>query len=305
MCEFFEMDDKSLKSPVIDMIPVTTKITEHKLNGSNFMAWSKTVRVYLRSIEKEDHLTDDPPNDNTRQVWLRDDARIFLQLRNSIDSEIINLVDHCEYVKELVGYLEFLYSGKGNISRIYEVCKGFYLAEQQEQTLTAYLMSFKKTYKELNALLPFSPDVKVQQTQREQMAVMSFLAGLRPEFDAVKSQILSSPEISSLQQTFNRILHTENQLFVAPSHPTSALVSQNTTRSSIYRKGGDNIRGQHSGEVVCYYCHEPGHTKRTCKKLQNRNPRKPFAHIASNNFSSSSEKTITVSADEFAKFTQY
>ena len=139
------------------------------------------------------------------------------------------------------------------------------------------------------------------------MTVMSFLAGLRPEFDAVKSQILSSPEISSLQETFTRILRTENQLSVAPSHPTSALVSQNTARSSIYRKGGDNIRGHDSGGVVCYYCHEPGHTKRTCKKLQNRNPRKHLAHIASTNSTecSSSKKTISVSADEFAKFTQY
>ena len=150
--------------PVVDMIPVMSKITEQKLNGSNYIAWSKTVRVYLRSIEKDDHLTNDPPTDTTRQTWLRDDARIFLQLRNSIDSDIISLVDHCEYVKELMDYLEFMYSGKGNISRIYDVCKGFYRAEQQDQSLTAYLMNFKRTYEELNALLPFSSDIKVQQT---------------------------------------------------------------------------------------------------------------------------------------------
>ncbi|XP_058006091.1 uncharacterized protein LOC131181539 isoform X2 [Hevea brasiliensis] len=75
------------KNIISDVIPVMTKITEHKLNGSNYLEWSKTVRVYLRSIDKDDHLTKDPPTDDTRQTWLREDARLFLQLRNSIHSE--------------------------------------------------------------------------------------------------------------------------------------------------------------------------------------------------------------------------
>ena len=33
-------------------------------------------------------------------------------------------------------------------------------------------MNYKKTYEELNMLLPFSLDIKVQQAQREQMAVI-------------------------------------------------------------------------------------------------------------------------------------
>ncbi|EOY09553.1 Uncharacterized protein TCM_024961 [Theobroma cacao] len=53
---------------VADVIPVMTKITEHKLDGSNYLDWSKTVRLYLRSIDKDDHITNDPPTDNTRQT---------------------------------------------------------------------------------------------------------------------------------------------------------------------------------------------------------------------------------------------
>ena len=52
---------------------------------------------------------------------MEEDAR--LQIRNSIDSEVIGLINHCEFVKELMDYLEFLYSRKGNVSRIFEVCK--------------------------------------------------------------------------------------------------------------------------------------------------------------------------------------
>ena len=108
------------------------------------------------------------------------------------------MINHCEFVKELIDYLDFLYSRKGNISRIYEVYKVSYLVEKQDRILIAYFMDFKKTYEKLNVLLPFSSDVKVQQAQREQMVVMSFLADLPPEFETAKSQIISSFEISTL-----------------------------------------------------------------------------------------------------------
>ena len=70
-------------------------------------------------------------------------------------------------------------------------------------------MDYKKIYEEFNMLMPFSPDVKVQQSQREQMTVMGFLAALPSKYDSAKAQILSSPEISSLHEAFSRILCTE------------------------------------------------------------------------------------------------
>ena len=114
---------------ITDVVPIMSKITEHKLHGPNYLAWSKTIRIYLRSIAMDTHLTDEPPTDNTRAAWLRDDARLFLQIRNSINSEIISLINHCEFVKEMMEYLEFLYSGKRNLSRIYDICQSFYRAE--------------------------------------------------------------------------------------------------------------------------------------------------------------------------------
>ena len=86
-----------------------------------------------------------------------------------------------------------MYSGKGNISRIFDVCRAFYRFEKQDRSLTEFVMNYKKTYEELNVLLPFSPDVKVQQDQMEKMVVMGFLAAIPSEYDCVKTQILSSP----------------------------------------------------------------------------------------------------------------
>ncbi|KAL7090617.1 hypothetical protein ACP275_12G052600 [Erythranthe tilingii] len=152
-----------------------SKITDHKLNGSNYLDWSKSVRLYLQSIDKDNHMVD-PPKDEYRRISY------------SIDNEVIELMD----------YLGFLYSGKGDISRIYEVYKAFY-----------QLMR--------NMLLPFSSNVKVQQQQRDQMAVMSFLARLSLEFEIAKAQVLFGYETSSLQEFFSRVLHTKNTPFVQTS----------------------------------------------------------------------------------------
>ncbi|KAM7509738.1 hypothetical protein LguiB_008613 [Lonicera macranthoides] len=312
---------------VSDVVSVMSKITEHKLNGSNYLDWSKTIRIYLRSIDKDDHMTSDPPSDNLRQTWLREDARLFLQIRNSIDSTVISLINHCELVKELMDYLDFLYSGKGNISRIYDVCKAFYRTEKQDRSIMSYFMDFKKTYEELNMLLPYSSDVKVQQSQREQMAIMSFLAGLPAEFETAKNQILSSPEISSLQEVYSRVLRTEGVSPVqTPLVPfNSALVSKNN-ESELGRLqyrggnqgGGSNsnnfhtrahdsgtsvTRGQGSGGIVCHYCHNPGHLKRDCRKLRYRTQRAHSAHMAST--TDIAENSVLIPADEFAKYSKY
>ena len=85
-------------------------------------------------------------------------------------------------------YLEFVYSVKGNISRMFDVCTVFYRIDKQDRSFTKLFMDYKKTYEELNTPLPFSPDVKVHQDQREKMAVMGFLAALPSKYDSIKAQ---------------------------------------------------------------------------------------------------------------------
>ncbi|XP_075076631.1 uncharacterized protein LOC107793242 [Nicotiana tabacum] len=245
--------------PTVDVIPVMSKITENKFMGSNYMDWSKTIRLYLWSIDKENHLVDDPPKDETKSVWLKEDAKLFLQIKNSMHSEVNDLVSHYDYVKDLMDYLDFLYSSKGNLSCMYDVCQAFYHPSMQDHSLTTYFSEFKKVYDELNVILPFSPDVKVQQAQREQLAVMSFLSGLSPEFEGAKSQILSGTAISSLKEAFTRVLHTEK------SHPgPTATIDSGALLSHVQRIG-----------VI----------------LQNKNKRSQYANIATSETISPSQSS--------------
>ena len=136
-------------------------------------------------------MIEDPPEDAKKEKdWLRDDARLYLQIKNSIESDIIGLLDHCESVKELLEFLDFLYSGKEQVHRMFEVYMQFFRAEQKVESVTSYFMRLKKLTDELGLLLPFSPDVKVQQAYSEKMAVIIFSNRLLPEFGMTKTQIL-------------------------------------------------------------------------------------------------------------------
>ena len=59
-------DNTSGSGFTADVLPVVTRITDNKLDGSNFFEWSKTVRIYLRSIGKASHLEDDPHTYGTK-----------------------------------------------------------------------------------------------------------------------------------------------------------------------------------------------------------------------------------------------
>ena len=124
-----DSEEKKL-TPELEVVPMMSKITEDKLTSPNYLEWSKSIRIYVRSVRMGGHLTKDLPINDSKEQWMEEDARLFIQIRNSIESKVLGLVNHCEFVKEIMDYLEFVFSGKGNVSRIFDVCKAFYRSEK-------------------------------------------------------------------------------------------------------------------------------------------------------------------------------
>ncbi|XP_019184263.1 PREDICTED: uncharacterized protein LOC109179154 [Ipomoea nil] len=228
---------------VTDIVPINYKITDCKLNDSNYLEWIRVIKLYLTSLDKSDYLS--KPLADQDATWVRDDARLFLQIRNSIDEGIVGFISHCTSVKELMEYLEYLYAGKGNITRVYDVC-------------------------------------------------------LPSEFDTARSAILSSSAIPSLANVFPRLSRSVQS---QPSMPEATIPSNNALVGCHPRSGnGKNSQGYTSGGIVYHYFHKPSHIKRDCRRwLRERG--NPIANAASTIEASS--KMITLSADEFAKFSQY
>ena len=60
-------EKKSTSKP--EVVPMMSKIIEDKLTGPNYLEWSKTIRIYVRSVRMGSHLTKDPP-DNSKEQWM-------------------------------------------------------------------------------------------------------------------------------------------------------------------------------------------------------------------------------------------
>ena len=137
--------------------------------------------------------------------------------------------------------------------------------------------------------------------------MMGFLAALPSEYDSVKVHILSSPEISSFQETFSKILRTETSSSTPSTQMSSALIGRNIGESEKqqYRNRGlgGNSKGTSSGGVVCYYYHRPRHVIRDCKKRHNRNQRFSSTHVASTN--EASDQSVQFTVEELTRFHLY
>ncbi|KAH6822275.1 hypothetical protein C2S53_010673 [Perilla frutescens var. hirtella] len=155
--------DSSKKA--LDVVPMMPRITDHKLTASNYLDWLNTIELYLLSVSIDPHKTDDPS-----------------------DSGVIGMVFHCRTVKALLAYLEFLYSGKENISCMYTVCQTFYRPDMGDQSLIDYFMEFTKTYEKLNTLLLIVKTLRFSKPSTEPPApslnTQSAFLGFHPQYDS-------------------------------------------------------------------------------------------------------------------------
>lgn len=221
------------------------------------------------------------------------------------------------------------YSGQNNMARIFEVSQEFFRISRDGRPFTQFFAHFKKLYEKYNSLLPISSEVGKMKTQREQLAVMGFLGSLVPEFESVRSQLLSSTELPSLTDTFARVLRVSRETSTVGIDPDksaskSALLTSVTSDSKALPHNGGrdrftspgrgrgisssgrgpvvNIRnaGRGSQPTVlgpCYHCGEYGHVQRFCRHIAATSR---MANIAKSGQSmASSNTTITLSPAKY------
>ena len=72
-----DLDDKKHVA-VPEVVLMMSKITEHKSNGLNYLEWSKTIHLYVRSIRMAAHLTKEPSiDDSKKNEWRKMPAFIY------------------------------------------------------------------------------------------------------------------------------------------------------------------------------------------------------------------------------------
>jgi hypothetical protein len=122
-------------APNSDLITSTSMgpatMTLVKLNGKNYGYWSRSVEVYLRGKGLYSHLeSGQPPENSNKSHWDQADNQIISLMLNSIEPHIGSSCLYLPTAKAIWDHLQHMYSGTGNITRIFEVCQQYFGLEQ-------------------------------------------------------------------------------------------------------------------------------------------------------------------------------
>ncbi|PKI51701.1 hypothetical protein CRG98_027864 [Punica granatum] len=213
-----------------------------KLNGSNYLTWSRAMKTALIAKNKSS-------------------------------------VACATVAQDLWEDLRERYS-QGNDTRVYQLKAEIGSSKQEGMTVSRYYSRLKTLWDELENYLETPmcscSAFRVYTAQKEREKTHQFLMGLGSEFSTVRSNILSHEPAHSLNKVLAMILHEERQNLVALSHentaPDGAAFLGRMGEKKLEMQGGDNStyggqgggRGATTTAKTCYHCGRPGHIKNAC-----------------------------------------
>ncbi|MFA1236667.1 hypothetical protein, partial [Klebsiella pneumoniae] len=109
------------------------------------------------------------------------------------------------------------------MSKIYRAEQALFRLQQGEQSLAQYFTAVKAAYEKLNAIRP--PCSACRESHFEKSIVTIFLSGLSSEYESSIGQILSSPELPSLEEVYSRLSRLGLNMLTTDATPASALAS--------------------------------------------------------------------------------
>ncbi|XP_043697036.1 uncharacterized protein LOC122647788 [Telopea speciosissima] len=217
------------------------QITTIKLNGaSNYLLWSQALEVYVTAHRKMSYLTMTPPasTDDNYEDWKAENATLLNWLWNSMEPSIAsNMMFH----KTAMGVWEELresYSQDTYLSWIYDLYEKFFSLKQEGKSLGKYYNSLKGMWEELNVYQPISTDAAMIKAQRSEFLVAKFLSGLDSDLQSVKSQLLTSEKIPSMNEAYCHI-----QRVVSPSTVKSDAAPISKDNSALFISTGGRSHG--------------------------------------------------------------
>ncbi|GAV79868.1 UBN2_3 domain-containing protein, partial [Cephalotus follicularis] len=148
-----------------------------KFNGTNFLPWSKACMLSVRATKLVGYLTGSTPRPTVGndEKWLCEDALVMSWLLNSIEPTLC----------------------------------------PQELSLATYYTTLTHLWQQLDTYRTHKPSILEElvtyQKDTEKERVYEFLAGLNPEFDQIRVQVLGKVQFPTLREAYNMVQHEETR----------------------------------------------------------------------------------------------
>ncbi|XP_078437652.1 uncharacterized protein LOC144708275 [Wolffia australiana] len=259
---------------------------EVKFDGGNMFEWSKMVTLTLYGCKLGDHLTNDPraASDPEYKKWRAEESLILSWMLRSMTPEMRRDFLYCDIVKETWDDIQKYSEEQSHDCRIYELNVQATQARQGTDNVLQILKT-ESSPREIDYLWPTHNPQLVERQYILKHRLFTFLMGLNPTYESVRSQLLHREKLPSLEEAIGAIRQAESRLRVAfdpqtqnsaafLSRKPEAKAAPNTSWPT--RPPPPNLaaspEGEDSRDALFYaYCKRRRHTKENCWKLAWKN----------------------------------
>ncbi|XP_061369603.1 uncharacterized protein LOC133312431 [Gastrolobium bilobum] len=257
------------------------------MNGKNYHGWARAMKMALVSKNKFSFVngTISVPDflDPRYAAWERCNTMVLSWLHCSIYDSISQSTLWMDKASDVWNDLKERFS-QADIFRISDLQDDLYKLRQSDTSVTNYYTQLKILWDELEALQPtltcqcthpccsITSEVKAI---RERDYSIRFLKGLNDQFSNVRSQIMLTSPLPSVNRAFSLVMQQERQLHLEGAFTNkethrifynSGDQSQSRGRSQVRGRGRGTFIGRGTGgpSRLCTYCGKTNHTVETC-----------------------------------------
>ncbi|KAF3775818.1 hypothetical protein EJ110_NYTH46492 [Nymphaea thermarum] len=241
-----------------------------RLTKENYFSWSPAMTMGIAGRGRMAYIDGSNPEpartSGAWHTWFLEDNQVKTWIVNSVSADIQPLILRKKTVRDMWVVLEQMHEQKKTAIRTYQIMKTVYGLRQGNSSVADYYGALKAKWEELDyhSDIPWHcpQDQALHVAQEWENMVFLFLVGLNDEFEGVRSQILNSGEVSSIEDVYScveaeeqrRLVTNEGKRDLVPYHERFIIVS---------RGPGGPTRSLRK----CTHCKKTGHTVDYCWDL--------------------------------------
>ncbi|KAL2240188.1 UNVERIFIED_CONTAM: hypothetical protein Sindi_0660000 [Sesamum indicum] len=252
-----------------------TSLVSVPLDGSNFLTWSRSIKLALKAKQKLGFVDGTYPKPEENKVemeqWERVDCMKVSWLLNSITKDIAEAFLYTSSAQDLWEQLEARF-GESNEPMLYDIQKKI---TQGDMTISTYFTKMKKLWDELAYLDPLPKcscgATKALADKNTSSQLIQFLMGLEESYDSTRSQILLMEPLPTIGKAYSMLLRVEKQrmIHIGATQDGAMNVKSFNPKKPVNGDFRQKNRGQPDRRAqYCEYCKRNGHTKDSCFKLK-------------------------------------
>ncbi|KAL5810881.1 hypothetical protein ACOSQ4_027449 [Xanthoceras sorbifolium] len=265
-------DESDISSHMVPSTPTLPPIYSHdnsykieiKLDGSKYHLWSKFVEIFVAGKDKYGFLTGESVKPATTSPTYRrclaDNALVQGWLLGSMTSKIMGMgccrLPTAQAIWEAVA--RTYYDGADQ-SIIYKLNSKVFHMRQSGRPISEYYGELNTIWQELDQRCPNymtdATDVVLLNDRIEKQRAYMFLAGLDPEFDKVRADVLRMDPFPGVEGAFAYVRREAQRQSIMLAPP------QVSDRSALQINKGN------LGDRKCTHCGQKNHIRYACWRL--------------------------------------